>query len=620
MGLFDYLLENIVSPSEKISSSSAGKAMASIASSPQDIVDDKFQTPHDNTELVLDPNDTRNNINIMTPDSDYQKNIKYTQPVLPTRAPMQIGEMHPFYNQPLDQSQQDIYEKKLKDLSSGKRQFKQDIKNKESDDIKPEEIDNSDTLDSITDEDNEILSQAPAQISGQQKPIQPFQETPKEKTLLEQINELNYTTPVSVGNPTSETPSLASLVVAKSNQPQKDYNDLDYQKLLLAAMNAERGKKLTSDFSKVGTQIGAAIAGVKPDYTVSDKIGTGEDQSDILNKTLKMREYAKQMKLDNELSDPDSEISKTVQAAYKRAFGQEPPAGFSAKMAEKMGLPMNVIYESERKRIDDQLQFASRKAETERKASENINKFNEKKQELQLRAINLEQDMRKTQAYESNIDNMIKHRANSEAIEKAKLELNVLKEKNENNYKNLKMENDKLKFTNKLNTDEQNRFTQITTKHDEDLASRRTDFGLAKGKVSAAKRALAILNSVKNLDKLNPKQLDALAYEYASMLSISGNPTDTSYKKFTTNNPRKEFAEFMSNVSGKMAGSNFGDYAKYLKNSIVDQQKLAQKEITDHYSKLYKGLKASGASDTLINSLKSYFDYNPENPWEKYTK
>jgi len=113
--------------------------------------------------------------------------------------------------------------------------------------------------------------------------------------------------------------------------------ETDYLKMLMSAQQSDNQLRFVNNLLRAGTTIGAAIAGVKPDYSGVDALEkqiSGTSQVKDLMKT-----EAAQRQLDDEkaLRDPNSSVSKNLRDLLVKA-GYPTDKNISAKNLKDMGV------------------------------------------------------------------------------------------------------------------------------------------------------------------------------------------------------------------------------------------------------------------------------------------
>jgi hypothetical protein len=127
-------------------------------------------------------------------------------------------------------------------------------------------------------------------------------------------------------------------------QEEADQMKMDYATMLVDAQRTENQQSLLNNLLRAGTTIGAAIAGVKPDYSgvesLEKQAGRGVAQIKQLMETDKA-----ERELDNEkkMADPNSDISKQLRSLLAKA-GYPVAENVSAKQLKDMGInPYNLL-------------------------------------------------------------------------------------------------------------------------------------------------------------------------------------------------------------------------------------------------------------------------------------
>ena len=121
-------------------------------------------------------------------------------------------------------------------------------------------------------------------------------------------------------------------------QEEADQMKMDYATMLVDAQRAENQQSLLNNLLRAGTTIGAAIAGVKPDYSgvesLEKQAGRGVAQIKQLMETDKA-----ERDLDNErkMADPNSDVSKQLRGLLAKA-GYPTGDKVSAKQLKDMGV------------------------------------------------------------------------------------------------------------------------------------------------------------------------------------------------------------------------------------------------------------------------------------------
>jgi hypothetical protein len=121
-------------------------------------------------------------------------------------------------------------------------------------------------------------------------------------------------------------------------QEEADQMKMDYATMLVEAQRAENQQSLLNNLLRAGTTIGAAIAGVKPDYSgvesLEKQAGRGVAQIKQLMETDKA-----ERELDNEkkMADPNSDVSKQLRGLLAKA-GYPTGDKVSAKQLKDMGV------------------------------------------------------------------------------------------------------------------------------------------------------------------------------------------------------------------------------------------------------------------------------------------
>jgi hypothetical protein len=134
-------------------------------------------------------------------------------------------------------------------------------------------------------------------------------------------------------------------------QEEADQMKMDYATMLVDAQRAENQQSLLNNLLRAGTTIGAAIAGVKPDYSgvesLEKQAGRGVAQIKQLMETDKA-----ERELDNEkkMADPNSDISKQLRSLLVKA-GYPVAENVSAKQLKDMGInPYNILAQDKQQR------------------------------------------------------------------------------------------------------------------------------------------------------------------------------------------------------------------------------------------------------------------------------
>lgn len=120
--------------------------------------------------------------------------------------------------------------------------------------------------------------------------------------------------------------------------------DIDYLKMLQTAQENDNQSRFINNLLRAGTTIGAAIAGVKPDYSGVDALASQIGQTKQVKEQMevdmgqkKLEAAQRELNDDKALRDPNSEISKQMRDSLVKA-GYPVSSNVSAKNLKDMGV------------------------------------------------------------------------------------------------------------------------------------------------------------------------------------------------------------------------------------------------------------------------------------------
>jgi hypothetical protein len=135
-------------------------------------------------------------------------------------------------------------------------------------------------------------------------------------------------------------------------------DDVDYLSMLKQAQESDDQSRFINNLLRAGTTIGAAIAGVKPDYSgveaLDKQINKAANVKQLMTADMsqkKLEAAKRQLEDDKALRDPQSEISKQLRGLLVKA-GYPVAENVSAKSLKDMGVnPYNILTSIESARI-----------------------------------------------------------------------------------------------------------------------------------------------------------------------------------------------------------------------------------------------------------------------------
>jgi hypothetical protein len=113
--------------------------------------------------------------------------------------------------------------------------------------------------------------------------------------------------------------------------------EVDYLRMLQQAQQDDNQSRLVNNLLRAGTTIGAAIAGVKPDYSGVDELQKQVSGVSQVRQLMKTEQAQRQLNDDKSLRDPNSAVSKQMRAALVQA-GMPVNEKISAQNLKDMGV------------------------------------------------------------------------------------------------------------------------------------------------------------------------------------------------------------------------------------------------------------------------------------------
>jgi hypothetical protein len=113
--------------------------------------------------------------------------------------------------------------------------------------------------------------------------------------------------------------------------------EVDYLRMLQQAQQDDNQSRLVNNLLRAGTTIGAAIAGVKPDYSGVDELQKQVSGVSQVQQLMKTEQAQRQLNDDKSLRDPNSAVSKQMRAALVQA-GMPVNEKISAQNLKDMGV------------------------------------------------------------------------------------------------------------------------------------------------------------------------------------------------------------------------------------------------------------------------------------------